>query len=286
MKPVACIVLPTFNERENLPLLLPRIFSQAGAIPSHELHVLVVDDSSPDGTADCVRQAMQHYPHLHLISGKRRGLGDAYQRGFAHAIETLHPHLVLQMDADLQHDPALLPRMIGLANDGYDLVIGSRFASGGSTGSFSLYRKMISLAGTYLVLRCADLPPICDCTSGYRAIQAKMIARCDLQRLSTRGYSFQSSLLCELMWNGARVKEIPIVFGERPYGKSKLSLRDQCEFVVNLFRLWLRRPRRTFASRGIPNAATQQPRVGNYADPLPQPGEVMTKFTSNSVTSD
>lgn len=152
---------------------------------------------------------MRRYPSLHLISGKQRGLGDAYQRGFAHAIETFHPHLILQMNADLQHDPALLPQMIGLASDGYDLVIGSRFASGGSTTNFSLHRKMISLTGTYLIRRFADIPHVHDCTSGYRAIQAEMISRCDLRPLSTRGYSFQSSLLCELLWNGARIKEIP-----------------------------------------------------------------------------
>jgi dolichol-phosphate mannosyltransferase len=258
-KAIACIVLPTFNEAENISVLLPRIFSQASAISTHELHVLVVDDSSPDGTAYRVSEAMQHYPHLHLISGKRRGLGDAYKRGIAHAIETFRPHLIVQMDADLQHDPALLSQMIGLANDGYDLVIGSRFASGGSIPSFSAYRKLISLAGIRLVRRFAGIPHIHDCTSGYRAIKAEMITRCDLKRLSTRGYSFQSSLLCELLWNGARIKEIPIVFGQRSHGDSKLSLRDQWEFVVNLFRLRFcrpaRKPSRTSESSLRPNLA-------------------------------
>jgi dolichol-phosphate mannosyltransferase len=128
-KAIACIVLPTFNEAENVSILLPRIFSQSGAIQAHELHVLVVDDHSPDGTANRVREAAHRYPNLHLLSGERRGLGDAYMRGIAHAIETWRPHLILQMDADPQHDPALLPQMITLASDSYDVVIGSRFTS-------------------------------------------------------------------------------------------------------------------------------------------------------------
>jgi len=236
-KPVACIVLPTFNEAENIPAVLLGIFSQADAIPTHELHVLVVDDSSPDGTAERVREAMQRFPHLHLITGKKNGLGEAYKRGITHAIKTLQPQLILQMDADLQHDPAVLPRMIGLANDGYDVVVGSRFAPGGAIPGLPWHRKLISLAGTRLVRWFGGTPPIRDCTSGYRAIRADLIPHCDLEHLSTRGYSFQSSLLCELLRNGARLVETPIIFSGRAHGESKLSFPDQWEFVVNLFRL-------------------------------------------------
>jgi len=236
-RPIACIVLPTFNEAENIPAVLSGIFSQADAIASHELHVLVVDDNSPDGTAERVREAMQRFPHLHLITGEKNGLGEAYKRGIAHAIETLQPHLILQMDADLQHDPAVLPRMIGLANDGYDVVIGSRFAPGGAIPGLPGHRKLISLAGTRLVRWFGGIPPIRDCTSGYRVIRADLIPHCDLEHLSTRGYSFQSSLLCELLRNGARLVETPIVFSGRAHGESKLSFLDQWEFVVNLFRL-------------------------------------------------
>lgn len=238
-KPIACIVLPTFNEAENIPAVLSGIFSQADAIPSYELHVLVVDDNSPDGTAERVREAMQRFPHLHLISGEKKGLGEAYKRGFTHAIQTLQPHLILQMDADLQHDPAVLPRMIGLANDGYDVVIGSRFAPGGAIPGLPGHRKFISLAGTRLVRWFGGIPPIRDCTSGYRVIRADLLPLCDLEHLSTRGYSFQSSLLCELLRNGARLVETPIVFSGRAHGESKLSFLDQWEFVVNLFRLRL-----------------------------------------------
>jgi dolichol-phosphate mannosyltransferase len=234
---IACIILPTYNEAENLPILLPLIFQQAEKITTHELHVLVVDDNSPDGTATIVREAMRRYPYLHIISGEKTGLGEAYKRGFATALTELQPELILQMDADLQHDPAMLPQFVAGANKGFSLVIGSRFTPGGAIPSFPWHRRLISVAGTWLVQRFAGIPPIHDCTSGYRCIRAELLPRCDLARLSTRGYSFQSSLLCELLRNGARVLEIPIVFSARRNGESKLSLRDQLEFLVNLFRL-------------------------------------------------
>src|SRR5208337_4322061 len=158
-KPIACIVLPTFNEAENVPTVLSGIFSQADAIPTHELHVLVVD--------------------------------------------------------------------------------GSRFAPGGAIPGLPWYRRLISLAGTRLVRWFGGIPPIRDCTSGYRVIRADLIPHCDLEHLSTRGYSFQSSLLCELLRNGARLVETPIIFSGRAHGESKLSFLDQWEFVVNLFRLRL-----------------------------------------------
>ena len=254
-KAIACIVLPTFNEAENIPAVLAGIFSQAEAIPSHELHVLVVDDNSPDGTAERVREAMPRFPHLHLVSGEKKGLGEAYKRGITHAITVLQPHLILQMDADLQHDPAVLPRMIALANDGYDVVIGSRFAPGGAVPGLPGHRKLISLAGTRLVRWFGGIPPISDCTSGYRVIRADLLPRCDLEHLSTRGYSFQSSLLCELLRNGARLVETPIVFSGRAHGESKLSFHDQWEFVVNLFRLWFVKAARDRAVRGSHRSA-------------------------------
>jgi dolichol-phosphate mannosyltransferase len=234
---IACIVLPTYNEAENLPILLPLIFQQAEKINTHEVHVLVVDGNSPDGTAAIVREAMRETPRLHIISGEKKGLGEAYKCGFAYALAELRPELILQMDADLQHDPAMLPEFLARANKGFSLVIGSRFVPGGAIPNFPWHRRLISLTGTWLVRRFAGIPPIHDCTSGYRCIRAELLPRCDLARLSTRGYSFQSSLLCELVRNGARVLEIPIIFSERRTGKSKLSLRDQVEFLVNLFRL-------------------------------------------------
>lgn len=238
---IACIVLPTYNESENVAILLPRIFEQAKNIPSHELHVLVVDDNSPDGTADVVKGLQARFPHLHIISGQKQGLGEAYKRGFAHAIAELDPDLILQMDADLQHSPELLPLMIGLQQYGFTFVIGSRFVLGGSTPNFSLKRRMMSLVGNWLLRNMGGLPAIKDCTSGFRCIKAELLKRCNLAGLSTKGYSFQSSLLFELVGNGAKIIEIPITFPDRVRGESKLSFADQIEFLLNVTRIRFRK---------------------------------------------
>lgn len=236
-KKIACIVLPTYNEAESIPRLLPLIFRESENIPTHELHVLVVDDNSPDGTGECVRSAMRLYPRLHLISGEKRGLGEAYKRGISHAMATLAPDLILQMDADFQHDPALLPQFVRLCNQGYDLAIGSRFVMGTDIEGLAWHRKFISVGGTKLVHWFSGIPPVTDCTSGYRCIRAELIAKCDFGPYSTRGYSFQSWFLCELLKNGARYVEIPLPFPTRLYGHSKLTFRDKVEFLVCLFHL-------------------------------------------------
>lgn len=237
----ACIILPTYNERENIAQLLPLIFAQASRIGTHELHVLVVDDNSPDGTALVVRNLITTYPRLHLITGEKKGLGEAYKRGMDHALRTLAPDLIFQMDADLQHSPDLIPLFVTLAENGFSLVIGSRFAIGGSTPNFSLRRRTLSRVGNALLRFLGGLPALRDCTSGYRCIKADILAKCELGQLSTRGYSFQSSLLFELLRSGARVIEVPIDFPDRRHGASKLSLRDQVEFLLNIFRIRFRK---------------------------------------------
>jgi len=237
---VACIVLPAYLEAPNLAILLPRIFSQAEKILTHELYVLVVDDSSSDGTQALVEKMCCEYPHLNLLLGKKKGLGDAYRRGMVLAMFFLKPDLILQMDADLQHDPALLPEFINLCNRGYNLVIGSRFAPGGATPHFPWHRNVLSRVANRLARFCSGLPPLQDCTSGYRCIKADLLGRCNFQQLSARGYAFQTSLLSELFWNGARAIEIPIMFGHRLYGRSKLSARDYFGFLFTLAKLRLR----------------------------------------------
>jgi dolichol-phosphate mannosyltransferase len=237
----ACIIMPTYNEAENIPIIIPWIFEEVKKIETHEVHVLIVDDNSPDGTREVVNSHLDKFPNLHLITGKKKGLGEAYKRGFDHAIKMLDPDLIFEMDADLQHSPRLLPLFISLANYGFTLIIGSRFAPGGSTPNFSMWRRFQSLFGNWLIWFLGGLPRIHDCTSGYRCIKTELIKKCDLSFLSTRGYSFQSSLLFELLRNGARVIEIPIEFPDRIHGESKLSFRDQVEFLVNIGKIRFRK---------------------------------------------
>jgi len=263
-KPIACIVLPTYNEADNIPIIVPAIFRQQERIATHALHVLVVDDNSPDGTQDAVQVLQSQFPKLHLITGPKKGLGEAYKKGMAWAGEHLKPELIFEMDADLQHDPDLIPLFITLTGYGFTMVIGSRFAPGGDTPDFSLYRRFISLLGNWLIRFLGGIPRIADCTSGYRCIRADLIRKCDLTFMSTRGYSFQSSLLCELIRNGARVVEIPIIFPDRKQGESKLSLRDQMEFLLNIPRIRFNRSR-VFVKFCIVGASGVLVNMGLYA---------------------
>jgi dolichol-phosphate mannosyltransferase len=238
----ACIILCTYNEVDNVPILIPRIYEQSKKIHSHDLHLIVVDDNSPDGTQDCIRELMKKYPKfLHLISGEKKGLGEAKKRGITYAFEKLDPDLIVEIDADLQHDAALLPLFILLSTHGFDLVIGSRYVPGGAAPRSSLRRRLMSRIGNSLVRIAGGLPPIRDCTSGYRCIKADLIKECDMTSLSTRGFSFLSTILCELINNGARVIEVPIIVSERIQGESKLTFHDQIEFLINIGRIRYRR---------------------------------------------
>jgi dolichol-phosphate mannosyltransferase len=242
----ACIVLPTYNEAENIPVLIPQIFEQQSRIHSHHLITIVVDDKSPDGTGKIVKNMQNDYPDLHLLEDKDNGLGEAYIKGMKYAIDKFDADVIIQMDADLQHDPGMLPLFLTLYNFGFTLVVGSRFAPGGQTPEFSLYRKFLSSFGNYLVRLFSGIPRIHDCTSGYRCIKSELIEKCDFSDMSVRGYSFQSSLLYELLRNGAKILEIPIIFEARKYGTSKLAFRDQVEFLINLLRIRFHKSREFF----------------------------------------
>ena len=143
------------------------------------------------------------------------------------------------MDSDGQHDAYLIPEFLKEIKAGKDVVIGSRFIAGGSTPDFSLFRLIISRVGNLLVRYVGGVVNIKDCTSGYRAIKSSFLRDLDFSYLSIRGYSFQSSLICGLAWRGAVISEIPIIFKSRKAGDSKLSLRDQIEFLLNIPRLGL-----------------------------------------------
>ena len=236
----ACVVLPTYNEAENIESITKAIFAMQSNIDTHLLYVIVVDDNSPDGTQEIVKKQMQQFPRLHLVIGNKVGLGDAYKRGISFAMSTFKPDLLLQMDADGQHDPTLIPEFINLANDGFSLVIGSRYVPGGSTPDFSYWRKFLSIVGNFLIRHLGKASNVQDCTSGFRCIKANLLPKCNLDGLSTRGYSFQSLLVCELIRNGAKPIEVPIIFKDRVKGKSKLTLRDQIEFLVSITKITYR----------------------------------------------
>ena len=235
-----CFVLPTYNEEENIENIIKQILEQEVHQNAHTFSILVVDDNSSDDTQSIVKRLISTNQNIHLISGQKKGLGDAYKRGFAFALDDLNADLIFQMDSDGQHDPSLIPTFISSIEEGKDVIIGSRFADGGTTPDFSFSRLFMSKVGNLLVRYVGGITQVRDCTSGYRAIRASYLKELDFSYLSTRGYSFQSSLICDLAWRGADIFEIPIEFSSRKGGDSKLALRDQIEFLLNIPRLGVR----------------------------------------------
>ena len=235
-----CFVLPTYNEEENIENIIQQILKEEKNQSKHTFSILVVDDNSTDETQAIVQRYTSLNSKVHLVTGQKKGLGDAYKRGFKFALNDLKADLIFQMDSDGQHDTSLIPHFVSYIEEGKDVVIGSRFIDGGTTPDFSFSRLLMSKVGNLLVRYVGGITQVKDCTSGYRAIRASYLKELDFSYLSTRGYSFQSSLICDLAWRGADISEIPIEFSSRQGGDSKLALRDQIEFLLNIPRLGFR----------------------------------------------
>lgn len=234
----AVIVLPTYNERDNILPIVSALYEVFERIP-HEMHILVVDDNSPDGTGDIVREAQQRFERLHLLEGDRAGLGAAYIRGMRHALSALESDVVFEMDADFSHDPQDVPRLLAEIEAGYDFVIGSRYVPGGSIPeNWGALRRAISLGGNLVARLVAGLYRVRDCTAGFRAIRARLLDKIDFDELRVRGYAFQVALLNAAVGAGARVQEIPVHFVDRSAGESKLGISDVVEFIINAW--WIR----------------------------------------------
>ena len=235
-----CFVLPTYNEEENIENIIQQILKEEKNQSKHTFSILVVDDNSTDETQTIVQRYISLNSKIHLVTGQKKGLGDAYKRGFKFALNDLKADVIFQMDSDGQHDASLIPDFVSYIEEGKDVVIGSRFIDGGTTPDFSFSRLLMSKVGNLLVRYVGGITQVKDCTSGYRAIRASYLKELDFSYLSTRGYSFQSSLICDLAWRGADISEIPIEFSSRQGGDSKLGFRDQIEFLLNIPRLGFR----------------------------------------------
>jgi len=230
-----CIVLPTYNEEHNIEWVLEEIFLAQHFLRECEIHVIVVDDKSTDLTADLVLKKTEAFRNLHLISDDKKGLGDAYRRGFAYAEEKIAPDIFFQMDSDRQHEPSLIPKFIEKIDLGYDLVVGSRFIKGSSLPGLSSKRTTLSLTANFLLRYLSGIKGVKDLTSGFRCFRSELLDLQNFPELFNRGFSFQSVLISELIRNGAKAVEIPINFLERSTGRSKLSFKDMIEFLLNLF---------------------------------------------------
>ena len=224
-----CFVLPTYNEEENIENIIQQILKEEKNQSKHTFSILVVDDNSTDETQAIVQRYTLLNSKVHLVTGQKKGLGDAYKRGFNYALNDLQADLIFQMDSDGQHDTSLIPHFVSSIEEGRDVVIGSRFVEGGTTPDFSFSRLIMSKVGNLLVRYVGGITQVKDCTSGYRAIRASYLKELDFSYLSTRGYSFQSSLICDLAWRGANISEIPIEFSSRQGGACLLYTSDAAD---------------------------------------------------------
>lgn len=222
------IVMPTYNEKENLPGILPLIFQH---VPTAE--VLVVDDSSPDGTGEWVDAFCKTEPRVHVLHRKvKDGLGRAYVAGFEWALARDYTH-IMQMDADFSHDPASIPALLA-ASDTYDLVIGSRFKDGRlSIVNWPLFRLMLSL-GAVTYVRVITGMKMWDMTTGFKVVRREILEAIGLDEIRSNGYAFQIELNYRAAMLGFSIGEERIIFADRTAGQSKLSRRIAIEsfFIV------------------------------------------------------
>lgn len=233
------IVIPTYNERENLKDLISEIFKVF-----HENNIngniIVVDDNSPDGTAGVVEEIKEEegYPIELIKRPEKLGIGSAYIAGFRKALE-LNSDVVFEMDADFSHDPKYIPCFLNNLG-GNDLVIGSRYATGGGIDHWDIYRKLISRGANILAGLLTGLN-VEDITTGYRAYKSEVLRKIDLNSIKSGGYAFQLEMIFKTKKRGFKIKEIPIIFKDRVGGRSKLSRSEVVKFFILCLRLGLER---------------------------------------------
>lgn len=254
------IIIPTYNEIENLQSLLAGIFSYAP-----ETHILIVDDNSPDGTGKLADEISTQNPRVSVMhrSGKL-GLGTAYIAGFKYAIAQGYD-AAFEMDADFSHDPKYLPDFLG-AIENADLVIGSRYIKGGSTPNWSLLRRIISGGGNIYTRFVLGIS-VHDCTAGFRCYRREVLENLDLDTVQAQGYAFQVEMAYRVFKKGYRIVETPIVFMDRRLGQSKMSGNIFVEGFTSVLRLRFNKP--------APSAtASQQNSVSDVVTVVEEPSVI------------
>jgi len=220
------VVIPTYNERENVTRLIPEILAQ-----DDDLDVLVVDDSSPDGTAAAVEELAATNRRVHLLKRPgRQGIGPAYKAGFERAL-AMGAQLIVQMDADFSHPPGALPEMFQGAEEA-DIVLGSRYLHGITVVNWPIERLLLSYFGNMYVRALTRLP-VRDTTGGFKCWRRSALEAVDVSKVKSNGYAFQIEMTYRLWRKGLRIREIPIIFMDRTVGDSKMSKR------ISLEALWI-----------------------------------------------
>lgn len=226
------VIIPTYNELENIPKLIPIVLAQ-----DERIHLLIVDDNSPDGTAKFVEEEIKSNERIHLLKREKKlGLGTAYIAGFKYALENEYD-FVFEMDADFSHDPNELRNFLITIREN-DLVIGSRYINGVRVLNWPMARLLLSFFAS-VYTRIITGMPIKDATGGFKCFRRNVLESIDLSKVKSNGYSFQIEMTFKAYIKGFRIKEIPIVFVDRVKGKSKMSKKIVREAVMMVWKLRL-----------------------------------------------
>ncbi|MFQ5762220.1 MAG: polyprenol monophosphomannose synthase [Candidatus Bathyarchaeia archaeon] len=235
-----CVVIPTYNEVDNITTLLPMVLHTL-LENGIDCVILVVDDNSPDGTGEVVEKLSKENPRIRLLRrAAKMGLGSAYKAGFDYALHTCKSDVILEMDADFSHNSAYIPIMVQKISEGSDLALGSRYIEGGRVENWSTSRKAIS-AGANHIVRLLTRLPVKDCTSGFRAYSRSILMRINPQTVRGNSFDFQVEMVWRCFREHAAIVEVPITFSNRTRAKSKLSVIDMITFLGAALRIALER---------------------------------------------
>jgi dolichol-phosphate mannosyltransferase len=219
----AIVIIPTYNEKGNIERIIPAVEDVFKEVKNYQTGILIVDDSSPDGTGEIVKELMKKYDNLHLLVGQKNGLGAAYLRGMTYAVDELNADVVFEMDADFFHDPKKIPVFLQRIDEGNDFVIGTRYSAGGSIpANWGLHRKIMSVWGNLLIRMILMRFNIHDWTGGYRAIKKEVFLKEKEKLANFSGYTFQVGSLLNAVHDGFKVAEVPFHATDRTMGKSKI----------------------------------------------------------------
>jgi dolichol-phosphate mannosyltransferase len=224
------IIIPTYNELENLPKLIPAVLSK-----NQKIDILIIDDNSPDGTADYVIAEGNNNPRIKLIKREAKmGLGTAYITGFKYALENNYDY-IFEMDADFSHNPKMIPKFLKEMNN-FDLVLGSRYKEGVNVVNWPLSRLILSLFANMYTRLITGLP-VRDATGGFKCFKKEVLQSINLDQVKSNGYAFQIEMTFKAWKKGFRIKEISIVFVDRVKGTSKMSKKIVREAIFMVWKL-------------------------------------------------
>ena len=230
------VIIPTYNERENVSAMVDKVFS----LPV-EFDILVIDDGSPDGTADIVRERQKDYPdRLHLLCREGKlGLGTAYLAGFRWGLERDYDYII-EMDCDFSHNPDDLPRLVAAAEEGADVVVGSRYVQGVNVVNWPMSRLLMSYCASIYVRTVTGMP-VHDATAGFVCYSRRVLEKMDLDKVEMKGYGFQIEMKYSAWKLGFKIREVSIIFIDRVLGQSKMSSSIFGEAFFGVMKLRLRR---------------------------------------------